>query len=135
MQTRSLSNFSIDFSTDDYFKQFPYPTEFIKQKPLLEIIVKCIAYIVIISVALPGNLLVITAIARSKRLQASTNNLYILNLAVCDLLVTLMCMWVHLVDDVTDGWQLGAFFCRFNSFSQGLFRRGDCVVLIDLRVD
>ena len=27
--------------------------------------------------------------------------------------------WVHLVDDLTEGWVLGAFFCVFNTFAQG----------------
>jgi hypothetical protein len=49
----------------------------------------------------------------------TTTNYYIVNLAVADLLVTVCCMWVTLIDDVTEGWVLGAFFCRINTFMQG----------------
>ena len=114
-----LVNISLDSAYSDDTKNIPFQDEWKKQTPLWEVTLKSIVYGITILVALIGNLYVILAIARSKRLQGATNNLYMFNLAVCDLLVTFMCMWVHLVDDVTDGWPLGAFFCRFNSFSQG----------------
>ncbi|KAK2176797.1 hypothetical protein NP493_639g00002 [Ridgeia piscesae] len=56
---------------------------------------------------------------RNKKLQTPTN-FYIVNLAVSDLMVTCFCSWVHLVDSLSEGWVLGAFFCKFNSFSQVL---------------
>ena len=37
-------------------------------------------------------------------------------------MVTVSCSWVHLVHDLTEGWVLGAFFCRVNSFTQGTVR-------------
>ncbi|KAL5019369.1 hypothetical protein ScPMuIL_005091 [Solemya velum] len=34
------------------------------------------------------------------------------------MLITIFCSWVHLVDDLTEGWVLGAFLCKFDSFAQ-----------------
>ncbi|ELU17570.1 hypothetical protein CAPTEDRAFT_62906, partial [Capitella teleta] len=87
--------------------------------PVWEAGVKIASYMVIIVMALIGNLLVLVTVARTRRLHTTTN-FYIVNLAVSDLLVTLMCTWVHLVDDLTEGWVLGAFFCKFNTFAQVL---------------
>ncbi len=44
---------------------------------------------------------------------------------VAGLMVTVSCSWVHLVHDLTEGWVLGAFFCRLNSFAQGEY----CVLI------
>ena len=51
----------------------------------------------------------------------STTNCYIANMAVADLLVALVPMWIHVSTDVIDqdGWPLGSFLCKFNSFVQG----------------
>lgn len=75
-------------------------------------------YGLIILLALIGNIVVILVVARNKRMHTPTNY-FIVNLAVSDILVTSMCTWVHLVHDVTEGWVLGAFFCKINSFAQG----------------
>ncbi|KAK3089722.1 hypothetical protein FSP39_005898 [Pinctada imbricata] len=48
----------------------------------------------------------------------TTTNYFIVNLAVCDIFVTVSCAWVRLVDNLTEGWVLGSFFCKFNSFAQ-----------------
>ena len=99
------------------YSSFPYLGE-LKHVPAWEAGIKIAGYAVIIVVALLGNLLVLVTVARTRRLHTTTN-FYIVNLAVSDLLVTLMCTWVHLVDDLTEGWVLGAFFCKFNTFAQG----------------
>jgi hypothetical protein len=98
---------------------FPYFGE-VKSVPAWEAAIKIASYLFIIAMALVGNLLVLITVARTRRLHTTTN-FYIVNLAVSDLLVTLMCTWVHLVDDLTEGWVLGAFFCKFNTFAQGEF--------------
>jgi|SRR6218665_2103407 len=72
----------------------------------------------LMSVALLGNMSVIVTVARNRRMRTATNY-FIVNLAVSDLMVSLSCTWVSLVDNLTEGWVLGAFFCVFNSFAQG----------------
>ena len=94
-----------------------YPVPIIP-KPTWEVGVKAAFYVPLILVALLGNVAVIVTVWRNKRMWTTTN-FYIVNLAVSDLLITLSCTWVHLVDHLTEGWVLGAFFCKFNSFAQG----------------
>ena len=116
-------NHNADYSGSDYFydydlSQFPYPKEK-KTVPFVEALVKIVACTVTSGVSLVGNFLVILVVAYNKRLRTTTN-FYIVNLAVADLLVTISCYWVSTVDDLTDGWILGPFFCKFNAFAQGI---------------
>ena len=94
-----------------------YPGQ-LKQLPQWEVAIKILFYVVTIVVSIVGNVLVIFIVWKNKRMRTTTNY-YIVNLAVSDLMVTLTCTWVHLVSDVSEGWVLGAFFCKFNSFAQG----------------
>ena len=87
-------------------------------KPIWEIVIKTVFYVPVIALAIVGNVLVMIVVARDKRMRTTTNY-YIVNLAVADCLVTLSCSWVHLLDDLTPRWVLGAFFCKFNTFAQG----------------
>lgn len=50
----------------------------------------------VMSLALLGNCLVVVTVWRCRRLRTPTN-VYIVSLAVSDLMVTLSCTWVHLV--------------------------------------
>ena len=99
------------------YENYPYPID-IPKRPLWEIIVKCVAYGVITLLAFVGNVLVVYIVWQNKRMRTTTNY-FIVNLAVSDLMVTSSCTWVHLVDNLTENWVLGAFFCKFNSFAQG----------------
>jgi hypothetical protein len=51
----------------------------------------------------------------------TTANLFILNLCVCDLMIVIWCSWVHLINTISHNWIMGAFFCKFNTYIQGLF--------------
>lgn len=90
----------------------------IKVVPLIEAGLKVAFYAVVMVIALLGNILVIVIVYRSKRMHTTTNY-YLVNLAASDLAVILSCSWVHLATDLSEGWILGAFFCKFNSFVQG----------------
>lgn len=90
----------------------------IKEVPLWEIIVKSLIYGIITIFSLIGNILIIVIVMKNKNMKTVTNY-YIVNLAVADLMVTLTCTWVTLVDDLTEGWILGAFFCKLNTFTKG----------------
>ena len=114
-----------DYAYLDYIN---YPEEKIKSVPVWEMILKISIYVVIILLAIIGNLLIIIVVAKNKRMR-STTNFFIVNLAVSDLLVTLCCTWVRLVDDLTEGWVLGSFFCKVNSFAQGMYKRENVVVI------
>ncbi|KAH3892525.1 hypothetical protein DPMN_016643 [Dreissena polymorpha] len=93
---------------------YPVP---LKKVAIWEIILKITLYSLLILIAIVGNILIIVVVARNKRMQTTTN-FFLVNLAVSDLLVTACCSWVRLVDDLTEGWVLGNFFCKLNSFAQ-----------------
>lgn len=86
--------------------------------PVWEAVIKVSICALIMFLAMIGNVLVIAVVCRNKRLRTTTN-FYIVNLAVSDIMVTLTCSWVHVLKDLTEGWILGAAFCKINSFSQG----------------
>ena len=100
------------------YTEIPYPVK-LKQFPLYEIVLKSYLFAMIIFFSLVGNSLIIIVVLRHKKMRTTTN-FYIVNLAVADILVTLFCTWVHLVNNLNDdNWVLGSFFCKFNTFSQG----------------
>ncbi|WAR26657.1 CCKAR-like protein [Mya arenaria] len=110
-------NSSDVYDYQSMYGNMEYPVPF-KEVPLWEMIVKITLYSVLILFAFVGNILIIVVVAHNKRMQTTTNY-FIVNLAVSDLLVTGFCCWVRVVDDITEGWVLGNFFCKFNSFAQG----------------
>ena len=104
---------------DEYDTQLiPYPGS-TKNLPVAVIVVKVAFFAGVMAVAIVGNVVVIATVTRCKRMHKATYY-YLVNLAVSDLAVTMSCSWVYLVDDLTEGWVLGAFFCKFNSFVQGM---------------
>lgn len=109
---------------DDDLKNFPYEKfpygGVIKEVPVWEMVVKSVIYGIITILSLFGNVLIIVIVMKNKTMKTVTNY-YIVNLAVADLMVTLTCTWVTLVDNLTEGWILGAFFCKLNTFTKGNF--------------
>lgn len=103
----------------------------IKEVPAWEMGVKITICVSIELVAIVGNLLIIIIIAQSPKMRNVTNY-YILNLAISDLLVGLFAIWIHLVDDLTQGWVLGSFLCKFNPFMQSKRRNMEYVCLFVL---
>ncbi|KAK3579424.1 hypothetical protein CHS0354_028222 [Potamilus streckersoni] len=125
----SSENSSIPFP--DYFyyiSSMEYPLDIYKDVPLWEFVLKIVLYTIIIVASLVGNFLVIVVVLKNKRMQTATN-FYIVNLAVADILVTVACSWVQLVNNLTNGWILGTFFCKFNSFAQEIVVRRPIIVL------
>lgn len=113
----SMKNFSSEIMENLDYSSLEYVGE-IKKVPAWEMSLKIIVYSLIMCLALVGNLLIIIVVGKNKRMQ-STTNYFIVNLAISDLLVTCCCTWVRLVDDITEGWVLGDFFCKVNSAAQG----------------
>ena len=72
--------------------------------------------------SLVGNVGVIVIVATSRRMRSAITA-YLVNLAVADISILLLCMWVHLVQDLSGHrhYRLGAFWCRFNGFAQSEF--------------
>lgn len=86
--------------------------------PTWEIAVKVLFYAVAFLFALIGNIIVILIITLNKKMK-STTNVFLLNLAVSDLMVGCFCMWVHLGNSITKEWPFGEYVCKVNTFMQG----------------
>ena len=102
-----------------------YPPDRFKRVPPALAATKITVTSLVIVLALVGNCLVALTVWRCRRLRTPTN-VYIVSLAVSDLMVTLSCTWVHLVQQLSEGWVLGAFFCVINTFAQGQPYTADC---------
>ncbi|OWF35228.1 substance-K receptor-like [Mizuhopecten yessoensis] len=94
----------------------PFPGE-LKTFPSWELGVKITIVASMELIAIVGNLLIIVIVWRNKKMRTVTNY-YIVNMAVSDLFVASFSIWMHLVDDVTEGWTVGGFMCKFNPFVQ-----------------
>ena len=116
----SSGYYDYEFDYYDYIAGHEFPVEKYRVVPLWEAVFKVAIYSNIIVLSLVGNILIVVVVVCNKRLRTTTNY-YIVNLAISDLLVTLSCSWVHLVGDLTTGWVLGTFFCKLNSFAQGMY--------------
>ncbi|XP_042148921.1 QRFP-like peptide receptor [Ixodes scapularis] len=74
-------------------------------------------YLVTILVAVVGNAGVILTVALNRSLR-TTINCYLTNLAVADAIISMFCMWVHLVKHLFDWYILGPFMCKIEGFAQ-----------------
>ncbi|KAH8033563.1 hypothetical protein HPB51_013893 [Rhipicephalus microplus] len=82
--------------------------------------VKIGAYLATIAVAAVGNTCVILTVALNRSLR-TTINCYLTNLAVADAIISMFCMWVYLVKNLSDWYVLGAFMCRIEGFAQSKY--------------
>lgn len=82
-----------------------------------EVALKCGIMGIIILLGVIGNSLVIIIVSVSKKMR-TTINFYIVNMAIADLFVACFPAWIHVTTDVTDGWIVGEFICKFNAFVQ-----------------
>ncbi|XP_036345276.1 cholecystokinin receptor type A-like [Rhagoletis pomonella] len=74
-------------------------------------------YSIILFFAIIGNLLVISTLAQNRRMRTITN-LFLLNLAISDILLGVLCMPVTLVGTLLRHFIFGEFFCKLIQFSQ-----------------
>lgn len=96
--------------------RIPYPQQ---RDPMAtwEVVVKSALVAILTLIAVIGNVLIIVIVVLSKKMRTTTN-FYIVNLAVADLLVACFPMWIYVTKNLTDGWVLGAFMCKFNASVQ-----------------
>ena len=86
--------------------------------PRLSAEIQVALYSIIFSTALVGNLLIIVTLIQNKRMRTVTN-VFLLNLAVSDLLLALVCMPFTLVPMLLKDFIFGAFMCVFIRYLQG----------------
>lgn len=89
-----------------------------REDAAVEETLKIIFYVLAIIVSLVGNVCVIVVITRNKYLRTKFNT-FIMNLAVGNTVIPLVCMWIHLVSSLSHQWRLGEFLCKTHNFIQG----------------
>ena len=82
----------------------------IKSWPEILLRVACVAPIVLLGIV--GNLTIIYSMCKSKRFRSKPTNIFILNMALADLLTTIVCPNAALLTDIYQFYVLGAFVCR-----------------------
>ena len=76
-------------------------------------------YVLMFVVGLIGNLLVIYVFARNRKMQTVTNS-FLVNLAICDLMVVCICMPFSVAYETYTNWIYGKYICKIVSFCQGI---------------
>lgn len=117
----NLSNYSNNYLGDDIimmtWMEF-YMKNFIRYKEP-QIIALIALYIVSFLLGLLGNVLVIVIFTKNSKMRTVTNS-FLVNLAVCDLLVVLLCMPISVAYEAYQNWIYGDAMCKLVNFIQGL---------------
>uniref|UniRef100_A0A3Q3EZF1 Neuropeptide FF receptor 2 n=1 Tax=Labrus bergylta TaxID=56723 RepID=A0A3Q3EZF1_9LABR len=97
-------------------------------------VVFTVSYLLIFAVCMVGNGVVCFIVLRSKNMRTVTN-LFILNLAISDLLVGIFCMPTTLVDNIITGWPFGSVLCKLSGMVQGISVSASVFTLVAIAVD
>uniref|UniRef100_A0A665X0B3 Neuropeptide FF receptor 1 n=1 Tax=Echeneis naucrates TaxID=173247 RepID=A0A665X0B3_ECHNA len=113
--TASVKNTSLDSATNvTNFTFFPY-----YQHSLYVAAGYIMAYFFIFLLCMVGNILVCFIVLENHHMRTVTN-LFILNLAISDLLVGIFCIPTTLVDNLITGWPFSNTMCKMSGFVQGV---------------
>ncbi|MBN3317489.1 NPFF1 protein, partial [Atractosteus spatula] len=93
-----------------------------------------LAYLFIFVLCMIGNGLVCLIVLRNKRMRTVTN-LFILNLAISDLLVGIFCIPTTLVDNLITGWPFTNSVCKMSGLVQGMSVSASVFTLVAIAVD
>ncbi|KAJ8415428.1 hypothetical protein AAFF_G00424080 [Aldrovandia affinis] len=93
-----------------------------------------LAYLFIFLLCMVGNGLVCLIVHRDRRMLTVTN-LFILNLAVSDLLVGIFCIPTTLVDNLITGWPFSNVVCKMSGLIQGMSVSASVFTLVAIAVD
>ncbi|XP_059780040.1 neuropeptide FF receptor 2 [Balaenoptera ricei] len=93
-----------------------------------------ISYFLIFFLCMVGNTVVCFIVMRNKHMHTLTN-LFILNLAISDLLVGIFCMPITLLDNIIAGWPFGSTMCKISALVQGVSVASSVFTLVAIAVD
>ncbi|XP_062400051.1 neuropeptide FF receptor 2a [Sardina pilchardus] len=97
-------------------------------------VVFIVSYLLIFLVCMVGNGVVCFIVLRSRNMRTVTN-LFILNLAISDLLVGIFCMPTTLLDNIITGWPFGSLVCKMSGMVQGISVSASVFTLVAIAVD
>ncbi|NXP60261.1 NPFF2 protein, partial [Chloropsis cyanopogon] len=92
------------------------------------------SYLLIFLLCMVGNGGVCFIILWGRHMRTVTN-LFILNLAVSDLLVGLFCMPTTLLDNIIAGWPFGSLVCKMSGMVQGISVSASVFTLVAIAMD
>ncbi|OCT97285.1 neuropeptide FF receptor 2 [Xenopus laevis] len=92
------------------------------------------SYLLIFILCMLGNGVVCFIVLSNKHMRTVTN-LFILNLAVSDLLVGIFCMPTTLLDNIIAGWPFGSTVCKMSGMVQGISVSASVFTLVAIAVD
>ncbi|NXL20236.1 NPFF2 protein, partial [Setophaga kirtlandii] len=92
------------------------------------------SYLLIFLLCVVGNGGVCFIVLWSRHMRTVTN-LFILNLAISDLLVGLFCMPTTLLDNIIAGWPFGSLVCKMSGMVQGISVSASVFTLVAIAVD
>ncbi|KAL3209679.1 hypothetical protein MRX96_038101 [Rhipicephalus microplus] len=87
-----------------------------------DLIVRVGLYAVIFVFAVVGNVLVLVTLVQNKRMRTVTN-VFLVNLAVSDLLLGVLCMPFTLIGSLLRNFVFGELMCKFIPYLQGVYPR------------
>ncbi|KFW11326.1 Neuropeptide FF receptor 2, partial [Fulmarus glacialis] len=93
-----------------------------------------VSYLLIFLLCMVGNGAVCFIVLRSRHMRTVTN-LFILNLAVSDLLVGIFCMPTTLLDNIIAGWPFGSLVCKMSGMVQGISVSASVFTLVAIAID
>ncbi|XP_019740658.1 neuropeptide FF receptor 1 like 2 [Hippocampus comes] len=93
-----------------------------------------LSYLFIFLLCMVGNILVCLIVLGSRHMRTVTN-LFILNLAVSDLLVGIFCIPTTLVDNLITGWPFSNLVCKLSGFVQGVSVSASVFTLVAIAVE
>ncbi|CAL8320601.1 unnamed protein product [Lota lota] len=91
-------------------------------------------YLLIFLVCMVGNGIVCFVVLRSRNMRTVTN-IFILNLAISDMLVGIFCMPTTLIDNIITGWPFGSIVCKLSGMVQGISVSASVFTLVAIAVD
>ncbi|MED6239899.1 Neuropeptide FF receptor 2 [Ataeniobius toweri] len=129
----------LNFSSTPVYQNRPSPqqnityVDFYLHKPSVAAVFT-VSYLLIFVVCMVGNGVVCFIVLRSRNMRTVTN-LFILNLAISDLLVGIFCMPTTLVDNIITGWPFGSVVCKLSGMVQGISVSASVFTLVAIAVD
>ncbi|KAI5944242.1 Neuropeptide FF receptor 1 [Manis javanica] len=93
-----------------------------------------VAYMLIFLLCMVGNALVCFVVLKNRHMRTVTN-MFLLNLAVSDLLVGIFCMPTTLVDNLITGWPFDNITCKTSGLVQGMSVSASVFTLVAIAVE
>ncbi|XP_059480439.1 QRFP-like peptide receptor [Neocloeon triangulifer] len=129
------SHGNVSDDDDDDMSEFPIPVDLWCVKPWWEITIKVLLFLPVVIGGVLGNAAILNAVRKNRLLRMAPLNLYIANLAACDLCALIIGPWLLMCIDSFQNFVLGAFFCKTEGFVQSSLLLGGVFSLIAISAD